>query len=212
MSELRLSYPACTLAEKSTLTPEDVRLIETRIFPCGLDSGNAVATLLALEHCPAGKCAEWDDFFVRILSDHVVNHLHPTGGLTEAKANWVRRALSRGGLVASRNEFEALIRIIEMAGSQGRELAPFALDQIWRAVVEGEGPLASRRRGLWAAVGMDQLNAINRILAATGTAAPLSVAEAEALFDPVNNLMPGEPRSAWRDLLLSVGAPVAIAA
>ena len=130
MSELRLSYPACMLAEKNTLTPEDVRLIETRIFPDGLDSTNAVATLLALEHSPAAKCAEWDRFFVRILSDYVVNRMQPCGVLSSNKADWVRRALSRGGHVTSPNEFKALIRFMEFSGADSHILAAFALEQV----------------------------------------------------------------------------------
>lgn len=207
MSELRLSYPACTLAEKSKFLPEDVELIESRIFAGGLDGPDAVATLLALEHCRADKCAEWDDFFVRILSDHVVYRMDPSGALNQAKADWLRRALSRGGLVASRNELEALTRIMELTGDQSRLLAGFALKQVWHAVIEGEGPLATRRKGLWASLGMEQLGFINRVLAALGSAEPFSIADAEALFDPAHSLAPDGQESAWQDFVHTVTGP-----
>ncbi|MCY0146654.1 hypothetical protein OEG84_02705 [Hoeflea sp. G2-23] len=212
MSELRLSYPACTLAEKSNFTPQDVQLIENRVFARGLDGPDAVATLLALEHCRAEKCVEWDEFFIRTLTDHVVNHLAPAGTMTRAKADWLRRALARGGLIASRNEIEALVRIMEMAGTQSHHLAAFALSQVWHAVVEGEGPLASRRKGLWAVLGMEQLTYINRVLAALGSAQPFSVADAEALFDPALDLTPGGQKSAWREFIARVAGPGAVAA
>jgi hypothetical protein len=207
MSELRLSYPACMLAEKTKFTPDDVVLMESRVFARGLDSPDALATLLAFEHCGADKCRQWDEFFVRILSGHVIESMHPTGILTEAKASWLRRALSRDGLVSSRNELEVLLRIMELAGFQGRLLADFALNQVWYAVVEGEGPLASRRKGLWAALGMEQLGFINRVLAALGASEPFSIADAEALFDPAHNLAPDGQQTAWRDFTCAVTAP-----
>lgn len=212
MSELRLSYPACTLADKTKFTPDDVQLIETRIFAKGLENGDAVATLLALEHCRAEKCAEWDDFFVRALSDHVINSMGPTATLTRAKADWLRRALSRGGLVTSRNEFEALVQIMEMAGPESHWLAEFALEQIRYAVMEGEGPLATRRKGLWATLGMDQLSFLNRILVAVGAPGSISIGDAGALFDPAHNLAPGGQETAWRDYLATVVGPSTLAA
>lgn len=207
MSELRLSYPACMLAENTEFSPEDVALMESRIFAGGLESPDAVATLLALEHCRADKCAEWDDFFVRVLSDHVVNRMHPRGAMNNDKADWLRRALSRGGLVASRNELEVLTRIMEMTGAQGTLLVGFALKQVWHAVIEGEGPLATRRKGLWASLGMEQLSFINRVLTALGSAEPFSIADAEALFDPAHSLAPDGQEGAWQDFVRTVTGP-----
>lgn len=216
MSELRLSYPACMLAEKSKFTAEDVTLIENRIFAGGLDAPGAIATLLALEHCNAGKCPEWDAFFVQILSDHVIHTMHPLGALSEAKVEWLRRVLSRGGLISSRNELEVLVRVMEMAGPQSRMLTGFALSQVWHAIIDGEGALASHNRGLWTAMGMKQLSYINRVLTALGNTKPFSLRDAEALFDPAHNLVPDGQQTVWQEFVAAVAGPdlepVAIAA
>jgi len=212
MSELRLSYPACRLAENIEFTAQDVQLIQHTVFAKGLEGPDAVATLLALEHCRAEKCVEWDEYFIRTLADYLVNHMAPAGSMTRAKADWLRRVLSRGGLIAGRNEVEALVRIMEMTGAQSHYLAAFALSQVWYAVVEGEGPLASRRKGLWAVLGMEQLTYINRVLAALGSAQPFSVDDAEALFDPALDLAPDGRKSAWCEFIARVTGPGAAVA
>ncbi len=208
MSELRLSYPACVLMEKSRITAADVNLLKTRIFADGLNRRDDVAMLLAIQHSLAEKCVEWNHFFVEILSDHVVDRLSPFGTMTEAKADWLRRTVSRGGIVASRNEFDVLVRIIERTGCASPSVAAFALEQVRMAVVDGEGPLATRRKGLWAMLGMDHLGVLNRILAALGSRDPFSIADAEALFDPTQNLVPDRSATPWGQFVSTLVRPV----
>lgn len=201
MSELRMSYPASTIVDKPRIGPADVTLLKSAVFRHGLIAVDAVATLLAIEHGRAEKCTEWDAFFVRVLSDHVINGLQPAGHLTAEKAAWLKRVITRGGVIASCNEFEVLIRVIEMGGQEAVHLAAFALDQIRLAVMDGEGPLRSGPAGLWARMTMDHLSAINRILAALSAGEPLSISEAESLFDPAHALVPGGEDAGWRQLI-----------
>jgi|GEM_PF-3264567 hypothetical protein len=200
MGELRLSYPACMLVEKSRITREDVDILVARALH-GAAGRDEVATLLAIEHGRAAKCADWDRFLVERLTRHFVDEVEPVRGMNPCKVAMIRRALARGDVVGSRNEFEVLVRIVEELGEEAAELAAFALKQIHLAVVEGEGPLANRRKGLWAALDMAHLTAINRILKALGQDEPLSLTDAEALFDPAENLLNDPEASAWGEFV-----------
>lgn len=204
MGELRLSYPACMLVEKSTINPEDIQLLVHRVFAGGLKRHDDVATLLAIEHSRSLKCREWDGFFVETLTRHMVEQLEPVRAMNADKVELIRRSFSRGGVIGSRNEFEIVVRVVERTGAAAAELAAFALNQIHLAIVEGEGPLANRRKGLWAALDMEHLHYINRLMKALGNPDPFSITDAEMLFDPAQNLLNDREATAWSELVATM--------
>lgn len=212
MSELRLAYPACMLVEKTEITAADVQLMGNRMFQNGLNRKNDVVTLLAIEHSNSKKSKEWDAYFVEVLSNHVRAMADVSGTLPLAATQWVRSMFCRGGIVASRNEFRVMVEVIEELRKGCPELATFALEQIHYAVTEGEGPLARSRKGIWATISMDQLVFINRILVALGNPEPFSISDAEALFDPAQNLYNDRQATAWGELVATLTRPEAIAA
>lgn len=199
MNDENQIFQVSGFAGKAALSPADVGLIRRGVFENGIDSRVALATLLALDLNRVEKCPEWDAFFTRILSDHVVNRLHPAGALSSVNIRWLRLVLFDGGVVVSRNGFETIIRVLELVGAQGWVLATMALDQIWLAVVEGEGPLAARHKGLHAVPRMDQFAAVNRILAAIGSTRRLSMSRAEKLFDPARGGSLKERMAPWHE-------------
>src|SRR4029453_12287384 len=83
----------------------------------------------------------WDDFFVEALTDYVVHQQAPADYIDKAKADWLIARLSRDGRVNTDSELEALVRILERAPSAPARLTAFALDQVKRAVIDGEGAL-----------------------------------------------------------------------
>lgn len=212
MSELRLAYPAYMLVEKTEITAADIQLMGNRMFQNGLNPKDDVVTLLAIEHSNSKKSREWDDYFVGILSDHVRAMADASGYLPLSATHWVRSMFCRGGIIASRNEFRVMVDVIETLGKGCPELATFALEQIHHAVMEGEGPLARSRKGIWATISMDQLVFINHILAALGNPEPFSISDAEALFDPAQNLYNDQQATAWAELVSTLTCPDAIAA
>jgi len=212
MSELRLAYPACMFVEKTDITEADVQLMGNRMFQNGLSCKDDVITLLAIEHSNSRKTNEWDDFFIAVLSKHVRAMTDASGRLPQEATQWVRSMFCRGGVVASRNEFRVMVDVIETLGNGCPELATFALEQIHHAVTEGEGPLARSRKGIWATISMEQLAFINRVLAALGNPEPFSISDAEALFDPAQNLYNDRQATAWAELVATLTQPEPVAA
>lgn len=212
MSELRLAYPACMLVEKTNITPDDVELLNTRLFPHGLRGEEDVATVLAIEHAGSRKTPEWERFLIDALSGYIVGLTDRAGRLPADAVERIRRIFCRGGVIGSRSEFRAIIEAIEELGTSAQELAAFALDQIHFAVTEGEGPLAHSGKSLWARLGVDHLEYINRIFAALGRPEPLSITDPDLLFDPAQNLISDRQSTHWGELVSTITRSEQVAA
>jgi hypothetical protein len=212
MSELRLAYPVCVLVDKREITAADIELLRNRVFRSGSGGRDDVAILLALHHSAASKCPEWEPFFRDQMVSKVLARISSLGAAQGVVEDWVRHTFCRGGVIASRAEFRVVVEVVEALGASCPELAVFALEQIHLAVAEGEGPLASRRSSPWVSMTGENLENANRILAALGASEPLSLPEAEALFDPVHNLSGQYRRTAFDDLIADLCGPQKAAA
>ncbi|UJW73837.1 hypothetical protein [Rhizobium sp. SL42] len=63
MSEFRLSFPACAIAGKQTLSLSDIRLLRIHMFAGGVQTSADVTTPAAPDNCGRDRRAEWISFF-----------------------------------------------------------------------------------------------------------------------------------------------------
>ncbi|HVZ99832.1 MAG TPA: hypothetical protein VG841_05915 [Caulobacterales bacterium] len=182
----------------------DVALEARRIVYAGdavLTRGEA-EDLLRLDEAVEDRAPEWTALLLEAFCDHVVRQQQPPGYVDEAGADWLISALSRDGRIKTDSELEILVRVLEIADSAPQRLVTFALEQVKRAVVDGQGPLmrgGSLERGR---VSKGEVELLRRILYAGGGDSNIGVtrAEAEILFD-INDASRGADNDpSWTDL------------
>lgn len=158
---------------------------------------------------------EFDRFLVETLCDFIVYQQRPTGRVTGEKAAWlIERIGGNDGLVATKAELDLLVALIEEAHEVTPEFAAFALAQVKRAAITGEGPAARGRVHFSRTVDAVDVELLDRLLHRGAKAAmPISRAEAEVLFE-IAEACTGDNDEAWDELFVGaiaghlVGAPL----
>ncbi|TDH36152.1 hypothetical protein E2A64_12740 [Pseudohoeflea suaedae] len=182
MSELRLFYPACLMIEKPEITAGDVDLLNRRPRAHDPSGREDFTLLLAIHHAGSRKCVEWEPFFIDQAVGEIISKVACLG-TDAALVDWVRHSFCRNGVIASRAEFEAIVRVVQTLRYLCPDLASFALEQVLIATTEQDGPLAVHRKYPKPSIAPDNLVFVNRILTALGSEKTLDVLEAERLFD-----------------------------
>jgi hypothetical protein len=73
------------------LSSSDVRQLRRALFEDEGVSRDEAQALFDLERAQRAPCAEWTEFFVESLTDHVVWQCRPTGTILEEQAQWLVR-------------------------------------------------------------------------------------------------------------------------
>lgn len=146
---------------------------------------------------------EFDRFLVETLCDFIVYQQRPTGRITAEKATWlIDRLGGSDGLVATKAELDLLVAVVEEAHEVPAELAAFALAQVKRAAITGEGPAARGRIHFSRTVDAGDVELLDRLLHRGAKAgSPVSRAEAEVLFE-IADACTGENDEAWDELFV----------
>jgi hypothetical protein len=126
---------------RGALTIADVTVIRRAFDISGvLDQADA-ETLVALHRSCTTQDSCWPDCLVELVTDYLVHQSSPAGYITLEKAEWLANQIAPEGNIATKPELELLINVIDKSRWSPQSLAAFALDQVRRAVVQGNGPL-----------------------------------------------------------------------
>lgn len=137
------------LAGQSRVTAVDLGILRAM-----LSDGKGIAreeaeALFALERSRVHKCAEWTDFFVEAITDHVVWQARPTGVVSTPQAEWLIGEVDRA---ASINALAILVNVLGEAhrvpawlpaAARGRASAGWAGVNEALAAARAEGRLAA---------------------------------------------------------------------
>ena len=82
------------------------------LFEEGSISRDEADMLFAAERAPGAKCAEWTEFFVEAVTDHVVWQMRPTGVVNESQGEWL---IARVDEARTLNAFAALVNVLAEA-------------------------------------------------------------------------------------------------
>lgn len=91
------------------------------------------------DHC-APESRAWTDFFIEAIEHFVLYQKAPHGFIDEPDAAWLKARVARKGSLASLTELELIVSIVESAENTPDDLKFFAMDEIERAVLSGNGP------------------------------------------------------------------------
>ena len=205
MSEFRLSFPACVVAGKNSMSAEDVLLLRRYTFPEGVRTPDDVVTLMALNACCPEKCPEWTDYFVEQMAGFIVERCHPIGSLDEINVGWIESVLFKDGVIEGSLELEAALHITDVARHVPPSLKMLMLDQLRIALAEGRGAYAERR-AFRAGIGADDVAYVQRILRGRlGQGAPLLSPAKLAILEAIDREGSSGARDAdWQNFIETV--------
>jgi hypothetical protein len=206
MSELRLSYPASVIAGKSRLVPADILFLRKHAFPDGLISPDDAAQLLAIHQSCAEKCAEWDNWFIEMMTSFIVFHSWPQYSLDDINAAWLIAMFSREGVIETGAELELILHVMEVSRAVPPCLSALALDQLQLALSSGEGAYAGQRQVRRAGIAREDIDYLYRILRGSTFEGKMVLSATEAtVLDRIDKLVRGRTNHpAWYDLVQSI--------
>ncbi len=203
---MTINFPelARQAAADGAITAEEVLALRRAAWPDGRIDQTEAEAILAINDVVAEKSAAWTDFLVEAVGEFVLNGAEPKGYVADKTADWLIARLDQDGRLDSVAELELLVRVLEKALGTPDRLKDYALAQIERAVLTGEGP--TRDGGTLSAGSITEAECklLRRVIFASGGDRPSAVSqrEAEMLFR-LKDASLGAPNAAeWQRLFV----------
>lgn len=192
------------IAQARSLGPDETLALRRVVWPDGKITAREAGILFELNRTSNAPSAEWVDFFVEAITAYLVEQAEPRGYVSDDNAAWLMEAIDHDGKVDTLAELELLVKVIERAENVPDSLKGYALAQIRRAVLEGEGPTRcgdGLKRG---SIGTSEVRLLRRVLYATGGMAPAHInrEEAELLFAIKDATLGGSNAPEWQTLFV----------
>ena len=196
------------IAEKAaadgTISPEEIFALRQSGWADGKMTPEEAEAIFVANDAVSNPSAEWSDFFVEAIREFIINTVEPKGYLTQEQADWLVSKVDHDGSVESLTELEMLVRVFEKATTVPDSLREYALAQIERAVLTGEGP--TRCGGALEAGNVTEAEAklMRRIVFSTGSDRPAAVSrkEAELLYRLKDATVGADNSPEWKRLFV----------
>ncbi len=202
------------IVRRGSIKDVDVLRLRSLVQGDGIVSAEDAEALLHInESCP-DQDAAWPDLFIETLTDHVVNQAQPEGYITADGAKWLIARVSKDDMIARKTELDLVVNILDKSRWSPVSLSQFALRQVRRAVVDGDGPLRAGQIIEKGRISEPEVELVRRILYAFGGDGNVAVtrAEAEVLFEINDAIVDPEANPAWTDLFVKAVTNVVMAA
>jgi hypothetical protein len=185
------------------ITADDVLKLRHRVFWKGVvTEKDAEMAFLLNDKLGRNADTSWPLFFVEALTDYLVYQAQPQGYVSEANADWLIKRISHSGHVDTATELELLVKVLERSKQSPVELVTFALQQVRKGVLEGEGYIGQVHKIEPGVVSEPEVELVRRILYAFGGDGNIAITkqEAEVLFDINDSTSQAKNHPAWSDL------------
>jgi hypothetical protein len=161
------------------IAADDVASLRQWSWADGAMSEAEARVLFELNTLSKARDPQWIAFFVESLTGYIVDRSEPRGYITPVDAEWVIAQIDQDGRVDSAAEMELLVRLSEKSLDAPHGLKAYALAQVEKIVLSGEGPT---RDSTVAANTITSAEAaiLRRLLFAPGSDGPARISESEA--------------------------------
>ena len=195
---------ATQAAADGAISAEEILLLRQAVWSSGRIEPEEVEAIFVVNDRLAATSPEWSDFFVEALVEFIVNGAAPHGYVSEAQADWLIARIDHNGALESMTELELLVRLFERAESTPQRLRDYALAQIERAVLTGEGPTRGGGMLEKGRVSAAEAALMRRIVFSSGSERPAAVSrsEAELLFRIKDASPGGNNAPEWKRLFV----------
>jgi len=194
-----------TAAQGRNIDTADVIALLREVYADGIGTREEAEELIAFDHSLGEVAVGWTEFFAPTIADHLVQRREPAGIVSDEKATWLIRALSRGRRLATEGGFGAIMRALETAREVSPLLVAYAIGQVRFAVVAGSGPAIGARKHFSRTIDAADAALLERILELSGGAStrPVSRLEVDALFDLHDAVASGRNDAHFDDLVFA---------
>lgn len=192
------------IAQTRALGPDETLALRRVVWPDGRIDPQEAGILFELNRASSAPSAEWVDFFVEAIAAYLVEQAEPRGYVSDENAAWLMQAIDHDGKVDTLAELELLVKIIERAENVPDRMKAYALEQIQRAVLVGEGPTRCGNGLRPGSIGTAEVRLLRRVLYATGGHGPAHISreEAELLFAIKDATLNGQNAPEWQTLFV----------
>lgn len=213
MSALQ-SLPITEMLQRGSIDEVDVSRLKSALHNDSLISADEAETLFALNETCQQQDTAWAEFFTDALTDYLVNQVEPEGYLTAEETKRLTDRIAPGGNVSRKSEFDLIVNVLDKSRWSPVSLSRIALQQVKRAVIDGDGPLREGQPQQRGCLRQSEVEVVRRILYAFGGDGSVAITrpEAEVLFDINEAIADPEANAAWTDLFVKAVTNVVMAA
>lgn len=179
---MTINFPelARQAAADGVISADEVLALRRSAWPDGRIDQTEAEAILAINEVVSVKSPEWTDFLVEAVGEYVLNTAEPKGYVADSTADWLIARLDQDGCLDSVAELELLVHILEKALGTPDRLKAYALAQIERAVLTGEGPTRDGGALDPGSITEAECKLLRRVIFASGGDRPAGVSQAEA--------------------------------
>jgi hypothetical protein len=179
---MTMNFPelAKQVAADGRITANEVLALRRAAWPDGAISAEEAEAIFEINGLTAGTNPEWNEFFIEALGEYVINGTQPKGYIAPETAYWLMARIDHDGRLDSVTELELLVRVLERALGAPDALKVYALGQIERAVLSGEGPTRDGGQLSACSITEAECKLLRRLIFASGGDRPAAVSQAEA--------------------------------
>ena len=117
----RRRVAVCSLENAAFIDVHTVQRLRRDIFEDGVVERQDAEALFAVERRGVPSCAEWRDFFIEAVVDHLLWQTRPSGVLNEEQAAWV---IAQADRTRTLTAFAILVALLDEAERTPRWFAP----------------------------------------------------------------------------------------
>lgn len=208
------SLPIEEIVLRGSIRDVDVLRLRSAFYSDGTISAEEAETLFQLNEVCSIQDQSWPEFFVEAVTDYLVNQAEPEGYLMADDAKRLIARVSKDDCIARKTELDLIVNVLDKSRWSPVSLSGFALKQVKRAVVDGDGPLRAGQVAEKGKITEPEVELVRRILYAFGGDGNIAVTrpEAEVLFDINDAIANPQANPAWTDLFVKAVANVVMAA
>ena len=195
---------ASQAAADGTISPEEILILRRAGWQDGKIDADEAEAIFEVHDRIEDHSPEWIDFFVEALAEYIVNGSLPLGYVDEANADWLMEHIDRDGSVDTMGELELLVKLFERARTVPERLRTYAIAQIEKAVLTGDGPTRCGVAPGTGDISDTEAKLLRRLVFAPAGDRPAGVsrAEAELLFHLKDATLGGANGPEWKRLFV----------
>ena len=150
------------------------------------------------------KSEKWNEYFIQIITTFLIHQTPPEGYISDINASWLMERIQKDGVVETPTELALLMNVLKLSKDVTPQLEMFAMEQVKRAVLNGEGYLAQGRTLEPGVIGEAEVEMLRTILYSVGGIGGVGISSAEAalLFDLNDACQNENNHPSWQKLFV----------
>ncbi|MEO1489267.1 MAG: hypothetical protein AAFR88_07520, partial [Pseudomonadota bacterium] len=171
---------AMRAAQDGSVSPAELLQLRRTGWSDGVIRRDEAEALFAVNNVLDVRDAEWSDFFVEAITEHVLNGTEPKRQCSPAEANWLIAQIDHDGVVDSMVELETMVRVLEKAENTPITLKNYVLQQVEREVLTGVGPTRCGGELSATHISAAECRILRRVIFAAGGHGPVAASQYDA--------------------------------